>query len=192
MKIESDKIQFKKVDEHVSLIFHETDMIRFWTPDLYVPFGVDENFGKYTIQLVVDKDTPQHTNLKKIIEKVEKVLIKRLKLKSGELKSIFRRKMGDFDMLDIRLKQVKGKMICDYEYENKKDNYLKTIYDMDKESRVKVYLEVHGFWDYRENNQNITQTTENIDKENQNLQENKVGLIVNILKMKILDKKDAY
>ncbi len=185
MKIESDKINFKKIDDHISLIFHETDIIKFWTPDLYVPFGIDENFGKHTVQLVVDKDSPQHINLKKIIEKVEKVLIKRLKLKQGELKSIFRRKMGDFDMLDIRLKQIKGKLILDYEYENKKDNYLKTIYDMEKESRVKVFLEIHGFWDYRQNNIN----EDNNQEVNSN--ENKVGLIVNILKMKILDKNNA-
>ncbi len=184
MKIESDKINFKKIDEHVSLIFHETEIIKFWTPDLYVPFGIDENFGKYTIQLVVDKDTPQHINLKKIIEKVEKTLIKKLKLKKGELKSIFRRKMGDFDMLDIRLKQIKGKMITEYEFENKKDNYLKTIYEMEKESRVKVLLEVHGFWDYRKKNEELIENSELIE-------ENKIGLIVNILKMKILDKKNA-
>lgn len=188
MKIESDKINFKKIDEHVSMIFHETDIIKFWTPELYVPFGVDENFGKYTIQLVVDKDTPQHINMKKIIEKVEKVLIKKLKLKPGELKSIFRRKMGDNDMLDIRLKQIKGKMICEYEYENKKDNYLKTIYDMDKESRVKAYIEIHGYWDYR----NKLEEDDSVNKElKQHLEENKVGLIVNILKLKILDKKNA-
>ncbi len=180
MKIESDKINFKKIDDHISLIFHETEIIKFWTPELFVPFGVDDNFGKHTIQLVVDKDTPQHINLKKIIEKVEKVLIKRLKLKEGELKSIFRRRMGDFDMLDVRLKQIKSKIITEYEYENKKDNYLKTIYDMDKESRVKVFIEIHGFWDYRDNN-----------KELEEKQENKVGLIVNILKMKILDKNNA-
>ncbi len=180
MKIESDKINFKKLDDHISLIFHETEIIKFWTPELFVPFGVDDNFGKHTIQLVIDKDTPQHINLKKIIEKVEKVLIKRLKLKEGELKSVFRRKMGDFDMLDVRLKQIKGKMITEYEYENKKDNYLKTIYDMDKESRVKVFIEVHGYWDYRD-----------YKEESEDIQENKVGLIVNILKMKILDKKNA-
>jgi hypothetical protein len=51
----SNEINFKKVDEHISMIFHETDMIKFWTPELYVPFGVDDNFGKYTIQLVIDK-----------------------------------------------------------------------------------------------------------------------------------------
>ncbi len=182
MKIESEKINFKKLDEHINLIFHEMDIIKFWTPDLFVPFGIDENFGKHTIQLVVDKDTPQHINLKKIIEKVEKVLIKRLKLKNGELKSVFRRKMGDLDMLDIRLKQIKGKIICDYEYENKKYNYLKTIYDMDKESRVKAFIEIHGYWDYRETNEEDNKTEEKI-------QENKVGLIVNILKLKILDTK---
>ncbi len=180
MKIESDKINFKKLDDHISLIFHETDIIKFWTPDLFVPFGIDDNFGKHTIQLVVDKDTPQHINLKKIIEKVEKVLIKRLKLKEGELKSVFRRKMGDNDMLDVRLKQIKSKMITEYEYENKKDNYLKTIYDMDKESRVKVFIEIHGYWDYRNNSEEMEEK-----------QENKVGLIVNILKMKILDKNNA-
>ncbi len=178
MKIESEKINFKKQDEYITQIFHETEQIKFWTPDLYVPFGVDERFGKYVIQLVLDKDSTQHKNLKKIIEKVEKVLIKRLDIKEEEFKSIFRRKMGDNDMLDLRLKQIKTKVITECEYENKKDNYLKTIYEIQKESRVKALIEIWGFWDYREKGK--------LEEEEGN---KRIGLIVNILKIKVLENK---
>ncbi len=174
MKIESNKIGFKKMDENIQLIFNDMEVIKFWSPELRVPFGVDENFGKHYIRLELEKENKQHQNLKKIIDKVESILKKKKDLEDFEMKSIFRRKMGENDLMDLRLKQIKSKVITEVEYENKRDNYLKTVYDIEKESIVKIYLEVHGFWDYR------------IEGERK---EHKVGLILNALKIKVLDKK---
>ncbi len=179
MKIESSKIQFQKIDEHVKLIYHNGKPIQFWTPELRVPFGIDENFGKYYLRLEIHQETKQHEMLKKILEKVESVVVKRFQLEEQELKSIFRRKIGDHDLLDIRLKEIKGHNQTTCEYENTRDNYLKTIFDIEKNSYVKVFLEIHGVWDYREGN-------ENTKKE----KDNRVGLIVNALKVKVLDKKE--
>jgi hypothetical protein len=179
MKIESQKIQFQKIDDHVSLIYHNGKPIQFWTPELRVPFGIDENFGKYYIRLEIHQETKQHEMLKKILEKVESVVIKRLQLEEQELKTIFRRKIGDHDLLDVRLKEIKGHNQTTCEYENARDNYLKTVFDIEKESYVKVFLEIHGIWDYREGN-------ENTKKE----KDNRVGLIVNALKIKVMEKKD--
>lgn len=187
MKIESSKINLKRHDANISQIFHETDQIKFWTPDLYVPFGVDERFGKYLMQLVVDKNTPQHINLKKIIEKVEKYIIKKLDVKECEFKSIFRRKMGDNDMLDSRLKQIKGRITTECEYENKRDSYLKTVYEIERDSRVKVLIEIWGYWDYRDSGiESEAETEEESEVGNEGVK--RVGLILNILKVKVLDK----
>ena len=174
MKIQKDKLSFQKVDDHVHLIYHDMNVIRFWTPPLLVPYGVDENFGKYYIRCQTNESLPQHINLKKIIEKMESILKKKLKIEDSELKPIYRRKIGNDDLIDIRLKQIKSRLHVDCEYENKRDSYLKTVLQIDPGSYVRIYLEIHGYWDHR-----------NMDSEEK--KENSVGLIVNACKIKVLN-----
>ncbi len=176
MKIESSKINFKKMDENVYRIYHDTDVIQFWSPVLKAPFGVDENFGKYYIQLDLhEENNTQQKHLKKIIEKVESVIKKRLNLEDHEMKNIFRRQIGNRDLMEVRIKMMKNSVLTDIEYENKRDSYLKTLFDIEENSYVKVNLEVHGFWDHRDINSEEKKT-------------NKVGLILNATKIKVMDK----
>lgn len=191
MKIHSDKIQFKPIDDHISLIFHETDMIKFWTPEIKAPFGVDENFGKHYLRLELDPNNTQHQNLKKIIEKVESILLKKLSMDPSDFKSVIRKKIQSKDtttneynpdIIDVRLKFIRNALVSTCEYENQRDHYLKTIYEIDKDSYVKVYLEIHGFWDYRSDFTTLHE---------ENKKDRRVGLIVNALKVKVLDKKDS-
>lgn len=172
MKIDKNKINFRKIDEHVSMIYHETDIIKFWTPELTAPFGIDENFGKHYIRVEIDENNTKENQLKKIIEKMEDILMKKLNIEENELKKIIRRKVGDKEIMDIRLKTIRNKMITECEYENERDNYLKTVYELDKGARVKIYLEIHGFWDHRDEN------GEKLD--------HKVGIILNALKIKVM------
>ena len=59
-------------------------------------------------------------------------------------------------------------VLTSVEYEDKNNNYLKTIYEIGKNIYVKVLIEVNGIWDYRSEDK----------KEN-----NKVGLIVYVNKI---------
>ena len=49
----------------------------------------------------------------------------------------------------MRIKTVKNKILTNIEYEDKEKNYLKTIYDLPKQSYLKLNLEINGLWDYR-------------------------------------------
>jgi hypothetical protein len=195
MKIESDKINFRKMDDHISMIYHETDIIKFWTGPIKAPFGVDENFGKHYIRLELDENIKKHAIFKKIISKMESIVSKKLDLKEEELKPIARRKIGEHDLLDIRLKEVKSKIQTECVYENVRDSYLKTIYEIEPNSMVDVYVEIHGIWDYREKDNSSTlgiigkrklpNEEVKVIKEDQEVK--RVGLIVNALKIKVLD-----
>jgi hypothetical protein len=177
------------------MIYHETDIIKFWTGPIKTPFGIDENFGKHYIRLELDETIKKHGIFKKIITKMESILSKKLELKEGDLKSISRRKIGEHDLLDIRLKEVKSKIQTECIYENIRDSYLKTIYEIEPGSMVDVYIEIHGFWDYRQTEnttlgkigkRKLPQDEEQIKiKEDQEVK--KVGLIVNALKIKVLE-----
>lgn len=195
MKIESDKINFHKIDNHISMIYHETDIIKFWTGPIKAPFGVDENFGKHYIRLELDESIKKHGFFKKIISKMESIVSKKLDLKEGELKPIARRKIGEHDLLDIRLKEVKSKMQTECVYENIRDSYLKTIYEIEPNSMVDVYVEIHGIWDYRQKENSSTLgmigkrklPNEEVMKFKEDQEVKKVGLIVNALKIKVLN-----
>ncbi len=196
MKIESDKINFRKIDEHISMIYHETDIIKFWTGPIKAPFGVDENFGKHYIRLELDENIKKHAIFKKIITKMESIISKKLDLKEGDLKPIARRKIGEHDLLDIRLKEMKSKMMTECTYENTRDNYLKTIYEIEPNSMVDVYIEIHGIWDYRKKESSLGMigkrrllSEEKNEEEGEN-DHKKVGLIVNALKIKVLETRN--
>ncbi len=172
MKIESEKIQFKNINENISQIFHDGKILQFWSPVLKAPYGIDEKFGKFLLQLELHENSTQHKHLKKIIENIENIIIKRLNLEDNEIKHIIRRQIGTNDLMETKMKQMKDRIITEVEFENKKDSYLKTIYDLDKNSYVKVYLEIGGIWDYREEGKR---------------EDHKVGLLLNVLKIKVLD-----
>jgi hypothetical protein len=138
MKIESNKINFRSLDAHNVEIYHDTDRIRFWTGPMKVPFGIDENFGKHYIRVELDEDSKQDAIFKKIIEKIEGIMIKRLNIGEGQLKKIIRRKVGNKDIADIRVKQIKNNVLTECEYENPRDNYLKTLFDIEKGDIVKI------------------------------------------------------
>ncbi len=178
MKIESNKINFRSLDAHNVEIYHDTDRIRFWTGPMKVPFGIDENFGKHYIRVELDEDSKQDTIFKKIIEKIEGIMIKRLNIGEGQLKKIIRRKVGNKDIADIRVKQIKNNVLTECEYENPRDNYLKTLFDIEKGDIVRIYVEIFGYWDYREGGTALEESTSNPSSS--------IGLLVNALKVKVL------
>jgi hypothetical protein len=74
------------------------------------------------------------------------------------------------DILELRLKTMKNRILTDIEFQDKDNNYLKTIYDLPKQSYLKINLEINGLWDYR------------TDK----IENNKCGLIVYTTKIFVL------
>ena len=72
---------------------------------------------------------------------------------------------------------------------------MKTIYEIEPGSMVDVYIEIHGFWDYRNKESSLGMigkrklpTDSFIENQEQNDKDiKKVGLIVNALKIKVLD-----
>ena len=73
-------------------------------------------------------------------------------------------------MIECRLKNIKNNITTVIEYEDKDAHYLKTIFDMPKQSNVMAQIEIFGLWDYR---------TEKKEK-------NKIGLILYVSKIIVL------
>jgi hypothetical protein len=177
MKIDINKLDFKKISDNIYQINHDKDILKIWSPKIQVPFGIDKDYDKYLIRLEINEDesvnknSASHIYFKKVISHIEKLIKKKLNVQDNEFKSVIR-KRGDnkCDLLECRIKSFKKNIQTIIEYEDKDNNYLKTIFDIEKQCYVKVLCEIYGLWDYR-----------NELKEN-----NKIGLILYASKIIVL------
>ena len=66
------------------------------------------------------------------------------------------------NLIECRLKNIKNNITTLIDFEDKENNYLKTVFDIQKQSYLKIQIEINGIWDYR----------------NEKKDSNKCGLIV--------------
>ena len=173
MKLDINKFELIKVKntDNYYKILYDTELLKFWSPRILAPFGMDNEYNKYLLKLeVCDKDNIEHKHLKNIILYIEKLIKKKLNVDDNEFKSIIKERIDKPDLIDCRIKTMKSNITTSIDYEDKDNNYLKTIFDLQKQSYVKVQIEIDSLWDYR------TDTKE----------KNKIGLIVNINKIIVL------
>jgi len=165
MKIDINKLEFKKNNDNIYQILHDNNILKFWSPSILIPFGLDNEYDKYIIRLELnekDKNTNNHDHLKKIFLHIEKIVKEKLNIDDYEFKSIIKKRDKKDDLIECKIKTIKNSIITTIEYEDTENNYLKTIFDLPKQCYVKVLFEIYGLWDYR---------TEKKEK-------NKVGLIL--------------
>jgi hypothetical protein len=173
MKLNSEKFNFKEINENINLIYYDENVLKFWTPKILIPFGLENEYNKYIVKLELDKDeydNKEHQVLKKLILHIENIIKKKKDIEDIEFKSIIKNRVNKSDLIECRLKNLKGNIGTICEYKDKENNYLKTIFDMPKNSYVKAQIEINGLWDYR------------TDKK----EKNKTGLIVYVNKLIIL------
>jgi len=162
MKIDINKLELKNVNKNISLVYHDDITLRFWSPPILAPFGIDNEYNKYLLKLELNENIEKHIHLKKIILHIENLIKKKLNIQDEEFKSVIKKRPNKKDLIECRIKTIKNSIQTRIEYEDKDNNYLKTIFDLQKQSNIKLQLEINGFWDYR----------------NENKEKNKCGLIL--------------
>ncbi len=153
MKFDKSNITYIKENENFYRVLHNGELFTFSTPVMGVPFGIDQEYGKIMCRLEFPEDSKMNTqyiHLKKILEKIEKYVIERFDVKENELKSVFRKKEGLPDLIECRIKEIKNNVVTKVTYENKSDNYLKTLFNIKEKSFAIAKLEWAGVFDHRE------------------------------------------
>jgi hypothetical protein len=176
MKLDIEKLDFKKTTDNIYKVFHDNKILKFWSPVMLAPFGIDNDYGKYILKLEFnpkDENSLEQDHFEKVIQYIEKLICKKLELQDKEWKSIIRHREKKEPIIELRLKNFKNNLQTEIEYMDKENNYLKTAMDLSKMSKIKVQLEVNGLWDYRD---------ENSEKK----EFNKVGLIVYVNKIIVI------
>lgn len=198
MKIDIEKIVFNEIkntkkrtkidlyndnnnttnDKNFKQIYHDGKILHFWTPKMLMPFGIDNEYGKYILKLEFDDDkNEEHAYFKKVILHIEKLIKKKLEIENDSLqwKSIIKKRENKSDIIELRIKNIKNNIQTEILNNNdtvnnvENDNYLKTIFDLKKQTYMKALIEINGLWDYRVNN----------------IEQNKVGLICYATKLYI-------
>lgn len=175
MKLDINKIEFKKNNENIYQLLHDNNILKFWSPPILLPFGLDNEYDKYLIRLELDEkdinnNNFNHTHLKKIVLHIEKIVKEKLNIDDNEFKSIIKKRERKDDLIECKIKTMKNNIVTTIEYQDTDNNYLKTIFDLPKQSYVKVLFEIYGLWDYR----------------NDKKEKNKVGLILYANKIIVL------
>jgi hypothetical protein len=186
MKLDINKIELKELTENIYQILYEGKSLKFWSPTILIPFGLEYEYNKQILKVEVDENEGnkyknEHIHLKKLILHIEKLIKDKINMNNGnndtndaidQFKSIIKKRHNRSDMIECRIKKMKNNIMTSIEYEDKEHNYLKTIYDLPKQSYVKIQFEINGLFDYRNN-------------ENEN-EKNKFGLIVYATKIIVL------
>jgi hypothetical protein len=163
MKIDINKLDLKSINENIYLILHDGVILKFWSPKILVPFGLENEYEKYIVKLELKSDNEEHNYFKKIIQHLENLIKKKLKIEDNEeFKSIIQTRKNNNQFIECKIKTIKTNLITTVEYQDIDNNYLKTLYDLPKQTYIKALIEINGLWDYR---------TDKKDK-------NKIGLTV--------------
>jgi hypothetical protein len=175
MKLDINKLDFIKNSDNIYQMFHDGKPLKFWTPVIEAPFGVDHEYNKYLIKLEINQNESnkyfsEHAYFKKILLHVEKLVKQKMDIDDIEFKSILKTRPNKGELVECRIKTLKKNIMTEIEYTDKEANYLKTIFDMPKNSWVTAQIELYGVWDYR-----VKDVKE----------KNKVGLILYINKIKL-------
>ncbi len=173
MKFNKEDICYIKENDNYYRVLHNNEIFTFNTPIMGIPFGIDQEYGKIMCRLEFpekDKMNTQYIHLRKIIDKIEKYVCEKFDIKEGELKSVIRSKSGLPDLIECRIKEIKNRVITKVEYENKSDNYLKTLYNISEKSFGVAKLEWAGVFDHRDD---------------ENDKKHKIGIILYINKILI-------
>ena len=171
MQLDKTTIELNKIADNIFKLTCGGKDIKFWTPKLLIPFGIETEYNKKVLKLeLLDNNEAEQIYFENIIKKIENIIKEKLELNDNEFKTVIRTREKYNDIIETKIKMGRKCVLTTVDFEDKANNYLKTIYEIGKNIHVKVLIEVNGIWDYR----NETQ------KDN-----NKVGLIVYVNKIHV-------
>lgn len=130
------------------------------------PFGLDEEYGNLVFKFEIDKNNINHIELIEKIKEFEEKLKSQFQTNNEEWKSLICVRENENIFLETKVKKMKNNILTKLTFDDKNENYLKTIYELNTNFICDLILEIPTLWDFRNNN-------------NEN-NENKIGLILNL------------
>lgn len=144
--------------------------IKIKIDNILSPFGIDEEYGNYVMKFEIDQFKEQHINIINQIKDIECKLKEQFSASDEEWKSLINIRENNNIFLECRIKKIKTSILTKLTFEDKDNNYLKSLYDLDKNFYSDIILEIPTLWDFRKDN---------------NDNKNKIGLILNLFSIHV-------
>tara|TARA_A100001035_G_C27591622_1_gene412197 strand:+ start:120 stop:599 length:480 start_codon:yes stop_codon:yes gene_type:complete len=136
---DKNKFSFIEINKNIYKIFYDNKPIEINIKNGMIPFGLEKEFNKYLLKIDVN------CNDISIIYYIEDLLLNIFNINKDEIKSCIRNKENHNDILICNFKNYKNKIIVNIKYNNK-NNYLKTIYDLNKDDICNYTINVESIW----------------------------------------------
>lgn len=164
IKIEQSSSNYHKIKKNNRYIKINIDSI-------LCPFGIDEEYGNSVIKFEIDQTNTKHLEVINQIRLLENKLKEQFNSNEDEWKSLINLRDNNNIFLEARIKKIKNNILTKLTFDDKDNNYLKTLYELGKNFNCNIILEIPTLWDFRKNN----------EKNNSN----KIGLILNLFSIHV-------
>ena len=145
MKFEDIDIKNITLEQSVKTSYNikfNGDSIEFWTPKLYVPFGIESKYNNYFLNLELQGDNNSIKLFEYFIETFEAKLIELLNIPKEQLNSQLRYTDGN-SILYTKVYEKYKKIITTVK---NKDNSFVNLFNLEKDIYINTNLIVDKLW----------------------------------------------
>ena len=161
---EINSLKIEQTSKNYYNLKNKKKNIKIKLDKILCPFGIDEQYGHSIIKFELDQTNDKHIEIISQIRDFESKLKEQFYTDDEEWKSLINIRENNNIFIEARIKKIKNNLLTKLTFDDKEQNYLKTIYELNKNFVSDIILEIPTLWDFR--------------KEEKNL--NKIGLLLNL------------
>ena len=161
---EINSLKIQQTSQNYYSLKNKNKNIKVKLNKVLCPFGIDEQYGHSIVKFELDQTNDKHIEVISQLRDFETKLKEQFHSNDEEWKSLINLRENNNIFIEARIKKIKNNIITKLTFHDNDTNYLKTIYELNKNFISDVLLEMPTLWDFRKENNNV----------------NKIGLIINL------------
>jgi len=166
---EINSLKIEQTSQNYYSLKNKNKNIKIKLNKILCPFGIDEQYGHSVIKFELDQTNEKHIEVISQLRDFETKLKEQFHSSDEEWKSLINLRENNNIFIEAKIKKIKNKIINKLTFDDNDTNYLKTIYELNKNFISDVLLEMPTLWDFRKESNNV----------------NKIGLLLNVTNIHI-------
>jgi hypothetical protein len=166
---EINSLKIEQTSQNYYSLKNKNKNIKIKLNKILCPFGIDEQYGHSVIKFELDQTNDKHIEVISQLRDFETKLKEQFHSSDEEWKSLINLRENNNIFIEAKIKKIKNNIITKLTFDDNDTNYLKTIYELNKNFISDVLLEMPTLWDFRKESNNV----------------NKIGLLLNVTNIHI-------
>jgi len=166
---EINSLKIEQTSQNYYSLKNKNKNIKIKLNKILCPFGIDEQYGHSVIKFELDQTNEKHIEVISQLRDFETKLKEQFHSSDEEWKSLINLRENNNIFIEAKIKKIKNNIITKLTFDDNDTNYLKTIYELNKNFISDVLLEMPTLWDFRKESNNV----------------NKIGLLLNVTNIHI-------